>query len=324
MASRLGLRLAARSLRQPAALAPRIQASRRAMSSATPKQSSDAPWIAIAGVITVGGLAATFGGGDSKPAHHETSHASKPKTLPKEEPKEEPKEKAKKKGSPKKDDAPEKNDDSEAGADNVEGSASPAEVEESIKKSIKADEPSTAKAEEAKSADSPKKGGDSGSESGDDDYVKIEKISTKDTADALAQSESSGVTVNSECQPAYQKLKLNKEKDVKQKYIIFKLSDDLKEIVVEKTSTESNYDTFVADLPKDQPRWAVYDVEFEKDGGKRNKLTFFSAKIKQKMVYASSKDALRKSLDGIAADVQGTDVDEVSWETVLDKASRGR
>ncbi|KAJ1303369.1 hypothetical protein OPQ81_011563 [Rhizoctonia solani] len=185
MASRLGLRLARRSLRQPVALAPRIQANRRAMSSATPKQSSDAPWIAVASVITVGGLAAIFGGGDSKSAHHESSHGSKPKAPPKESPKEQE--------SPKQDEAPEKSDDSKAGADNIEGGVSPAEVNESIEKSIKADEPSTAKAEETKFAGSPKKASDSGSESGDDDYVKIEKISTEDTEAALAQSEKADV-----------------------------------------------------------------------------------------------------------------------------------
>lgn len=33
------------------------------------------------------------------------------------------------------------------------------------------------------------------------------------------------------------------------------------------------------------------------------------------MVYASSRDALRKSLTGIHIDIQGTDKDEVSYET---------
>lgn len=37
--------------------------------------------------------------------------------------------------------------------------------------------------------------------------------------------------------------------------------------------------------------------------------------IKKKMVYASSKDALRRSLVGIAIDIQGTDFDEVAHET---------
>ncbi|KAF8713268.1 Actin depolymerization factor/cofilin -like domain protein, partial [Rhizoctonia solani] len=328
MASRLGIRLATRSLRQPVA---RVQLGRRAMSSAAPKQSSDAPWIGIAAVITVGGFATILGGGD-KAAHH----TSKPKAPIKEEPKEEPKEK----GSSK--DAPQKSGDDKAGGDNIDGSVSPAEVQESIKQSIKVDEPSTAKAEEAKSSGSPKKSSDSDSESGDDEYVKVENISAKDTQEALAQSEKADVPAiakpteekearsksGSACQDAYQGIKLGK----KYKYIIFKLSDDLKEIVVEKTSNDPDYDTFLKDLPEvtliDEPRWAVYDVEYEKTGaGKRNKLIFFSwnpdsATIKKKMVYSASKDAIRKSLDGIAAEIQGTASDEVSKDSVLDKVSR--
>jgi hypothetical protein len=66
------------------------------------------------------------------------------------------------------------------------------------------------------------------------------------------------------------------------------------------------------------------------------------AKIKQKMLFASSRDALRRSLVGIAAEIQGTDYSEVAYESgqsrllrcilspdadhtcaVLDKVSRG-
>ncbi|CAE6456240.1 unnamed protein product [Rhizoctonia solani] len=184
MASRLGLRMATRSLRQPVM---RVQLGRRAMSSATPKQSSDAPWMAVAAAITVGGFAVTFGGNDSKAAHH----PSKPKAPPKEESKEEAKQESKEKDSSK--DASQKGGDDKTGADNVEGSVSAAEVQESIKKSIKSDEPSSAKAEEAKPSGSSKKSSDSGSESGDDEYVKIEKISAEETQEALAQSEKADV-----------------------------------------------------------------------------------------------------------------------------------
>lgn len=44
-----------------------------------------------------------------------------------------------------------------------------------------------------------------------------------------------------------------------------------------------------------------------------------TAKVKQKMLYAASKDALRKKLDGIYTEIQCTDLSEVSYETVLDK-----
>ncbi|KZT09243.1 actin depolymerizing factor, partial [Laetiporus sulphureus 93-53] len=135
----------------------------------------------------------------------------------------------------------------------------------------------------------------------------------------------SGVGVGPDCMTAYQSLKLGK----KIKYIIFTLNKDNTEIVVEKQSESHNYEDFLADLPENEPRWAIYDFEYEKEGaGKRNKITFFSwspddSKIKQKMLFASSKDALRRSLVGVAAEIQGTDYSEVAYESVLDKVSRG-
>ncbi|KAG5646522.1 cofilin [Asterophora parasitica] len=138
-------------------------------------------------------------------------------------------------------------------------------------------------------------------------------------------SKASGVGVNDQCLTEYQALKLKKT----HKYIVFTLSKDFTEIIVEKTSSSQNYDDFVGDLPETECRWAVYDFEFEKeDGGKRNKISFISwspddAKIKQKMLFASSKDALRRSLVGVAVEIQGTDYSEVAFESLLDKASRG-
>ncbi|KIM41051.1 hypothetical protein M413DRAFT_445794 [Hebeloma cylindrosporum] len=135
----------------------------------------------------------------------------------------------------------------------------------------------------------------------------------------------SGVGVNPQCVDAFQDLKLKK----KYKYIIFTLNKDFTEIVVDKTSDVQDYDEFVAALPETECRWAIYDFEFEKEGaGKRNKIIFLSwspddAKIKQKMVFASSRDALKRSLTGIAVEIQGTDFGEVSYESVLDKANRG-
>ncbi|RUS34038.1 hypothetical protein BC938DRAFT_482708 [Jimgerdemannia flammicorona] len=213
---------------------------------------------------------------------------------------------------------------------------------------------------------------------------------------------SSGVAVNESCLEIYQELKLRK----KYKFLLFKLSDDHKEIVLEKAIEQGEYSTFLEHLPKDEPRYAVYDFEYEKPGeGTRNKIVFYAcaflkqwdenrglaihaicwievahlrgigreglqeatepascwdcglvvivlhirslerceltkyspstsvyictplrtpdtAKIRQKMVYASSKDALRKTLVGISTEIQGTDFDEVEYDTILEKVSR--
>ncbi|KAI9303459.1 actin depolymerizing factor [Cunninghamella echinulata] len=136
---------------------------------------------------------------------------------------------------------------------------------------------------------------------------------------------SSGVAVNQECIDAFSNLKLGK----KYKYIIFRISNDNKEIIVEKTAESvSDYDEFIKQLPADEPRYAVYDFDYEKPGeGQRSKITFYSwtpdtSKIRQKMLYASSSAALRRQLVGIAIEIQGTDESEVAYETVLEKASR--
>ncbi|KAI1317595.1 cofilin [Mortierella claussenii] len=137
------------------------------------------------------------------------------------------------------------------------------------------------------------------------------------------KSSASGVTADQTCLEAFQELKLRK----KLKYIIYKLSDNNSEIVVEEKAETATYDEFLEKLPKDDCRWAVYDFDFSTPDGERNKIVFYSwspddAKIKSKMLYSSSKDALRKTLNGVAFEVQGTDRDEVEYETVLEKVQR--
>jgi cofilin len=136
---------------------------------------------------------------------------------------------------------------------------------------------------------------------------------------------SSGVSAHPDCLTKFEELKLRK----KIKYIIFRVNDSKTEIIPEKESLSSDYDEFLQDLPENECRWAVYDLEFQKDeGGLRQKIIFLhwspdGAKIKDKMVTASSKDALRRPLTGISTEIQGTDYSEVAYEIVLEKAKRG-
>jgi len=147
----------------------------------------------------------------------------------------------------------------------------------------------------------------------------------------------SGVQVAQECITKFNELKLGKSI----KYIIYKLSDDNKEIVVEEASENKDWDTFreklVTAKSKNKmgketkgPRYAVYDFEYDLASGEgsRSKITFIAwspddAGIQSKMVYASSKDALKRSLNGLAAEFQANDEDDIEYQSVLSRVSKG-
>ncbi|KAI9730522.1 MAG: cofilin [Cirrosporium novae-zelandiae] len=149
----------------------------------------------------------------------------------------------------------------------------------------------------------------------------------------------SGVSVAPECITAFNELKLGKGT---LKYIIYRLSDDYKEIIVEETSKDGDWETFRTKLEQAKsktkqgkegpgPRYAVYDFDYElaEGEGKRSKITFIAwspddAATWPKMTYSSSKDAIKRSLNGIAAEVQANDPSEIEYEEVLGKISKGK
>lgn len=81
------------------------------------------------------------------------------------------------------------------------------------------------------------------------------------------------VSVSPECISKFKELKLNKTL----KYIIYKLSDNYQEIVVEDASSDPDWETFQNKLLNAKsghkgkegkgPRYAVYDFQYELDGG---------------------------------------------------------
>jgi len=146
----------------------------------------------------------------------------------------------------------------------------------------------------------------------------------------------SGLSVNPDCVSKFNELKLGRGGP---KYIIYKISDDQKEIVVDEVGTEADYDTFREKLiakkeanGKDRPSYAIYDVEFELEGGegKRSKIAFITyinqdaTGVKSRMVYASSRETLKNALNGIAMNWQANDPGELEWADLLKEASKGK
>ncbi|KAI9883823.1 MAG: rRNA (cytosine-C5-)-methyltransferase nop2 [Watsoniomyces obsoletus] len=147
----------------------------------------------------------------------------------------------------------------------------------------------------------------------------------------------SGVSVAPECIDKFNELKLGKE----MKYVIYKINDAYTEVVVEETSNDPDWEAFRKALvdakAKDKrgnegvgPRYAVYDFEYELSAGegKRNKITFIAwspdnAGIQAKMIYASSKEALKNSLNGIGTEVQANDENDIEYDEVKKQVVKG-
>jgi len=134
-----------------------------------------------------------------------------------------------------------------------------------------------------------------------------------------------GVKLNDECVSLFNDFKLRKT----HQYLTFKLNDALTEVVLDKTGVPgAPYPEFVATLPDNDCRYAVCTVSYTTPAeGERTKIVFFlwapdSAKVKSKMLYAGTKDTVKKGFNGINTEIQGTDKAEVEFNAVIEKCKQ--
>lgn len=144
---------------------------------------------------------------------------------------------------------------------------------------------------------------------------------------------SSGVTVSATAKTVYEEVK----KDKKYRYIIYHIKDE-KVIEVESTGArDAKYQDFYETLQKFKTdcRYCVFDfplkINVEGSGDQApmsvDRLVLMTwcpenSKIKQKMLYSSSYDALKKALVGVYKYVQACDFDELS-EEAIEEAFKG-
>merc|ERR1712224_156844 len=139
----------------------------------------------------------------------------------------------------------------------------------------------------------------------------------------------SGVAVAQECKNQFDEIKKGK----KHRYVIFYIEEE-KMIKVESVGDrDASYDSFFQDLIKageGECRYGLYDFEYEHqcqgttEVSKKQKLFLMSwcpdtARIKKKMLYSSSFDALKKALVGVHKYIQATDSSEASEEQIMEK-----
>lgn len=112
------------------------------------------------------------------------------------------------------------------------------------------------------------------------------------------------------------------------RYIIFKIEEKSKQVVVDKTGGPAeSYNDFTASLPENDCRYAVFDFDFvTSENCQKSKIFFISwspdqSQIRAKMLYATSKERIRRELDGVHYEIQATDPAEMDIEVIRDRAN---
>ncbi|XP_063045772.1 cofilin-1 [Engraulis encrasicolus] len=112
------------------------------------------------------------------------------------------------------------------------------------------------------------------------------------------------------------------EKKKRKKLVLFCLSSDEKKIIVEEGQeilqgdSGDPYTKLIQMLPEKDCRYALYDATFETKETKKEDLVFIfwapeTAPLKSKMIYASSKDAIKKKFTGIKHEWQLNGLDDI-------------
>ncbi|KAI7854818.1 putative COF1-cofilin [Circinella umbellata] len=140
-----------------------------------------------------------------------------------------------------------------------------------------------------------------------------------------------GFTIHEDCHDQFDKLKYGK-KDAP-KYIIFKINDEHDQVLVDQVGMDESdgyYEQFLSCLPKEEPRYAVLDLEFVKsddpDNLTKRKIIFYAwspdeCNVKSKMVHALNSRGFRKLFIGKSVHIQGADLSDFDLEKVIKKAS---
>lgn len=148
----------------------------------------------------------------------------------------------------------------------------------------------------------------------------------------------SGVTVTDEVITVFNEMKVRKaqanedDKKKRKKAVLFCLSPDKKNIILEEgreilvgqvgDTIDDPYLHFVKMLPADDCRYALYDATYETKETKKEDLVFIfwapeNAPLKSKMIYASSKDAIKKKFTGIKHEWQVNGLEDIKDRRTL-------
>jgi len=137
-----------------------------------------------------------------------------------------------------------------------------------------------------------------------------------------------GVVVSEGAIEAFTNFKLKRRP--KKAYLTFKLNDQRTQVVLDQEGPETaTYDDFISSLcsEPDSCRYGVFIVQYESNEGNREKTGFFvwcpeSSKVREKMLYAGTKDTVKKAFEGVQFEVQGNEIDDLDYANVLEKCNK--
>lgn len=131
--------------------------------------------------------------------------------------------------------------------------------------------------------------------------------------------QSTGVSVHDDIPSTFNDFKLGQ--GVRRRYILYTIKDKKEIVIAGEGERSKTYDDFSADLPDDDCRYALIDLEFTTiDGRPTSKLVLITwvpenASVRNKMLYSGSKEALKSALNGVGIHINCTDRAELDFES---------
>uniref|UniRef100_A0A804R916 ADF-H domain-containing protein n=1 Tax=Zea mays TaxID=4577 RepID=A0A804R916_MAIZE len=132
-----------------------------------------------------------------------------------------------------------------------------------------------------------------------------------------------GMDVKEECQRWFMEMKWKKV----HRFVVYRIDERSRAVLVDRVGGPGEgYEELVAALPGDDCRYAVFDFDFVSvDNCQKSKIFFIAwspaaSRIRAKILYATSKQGLRRLLDGVHYEVQATDPSEMGFDVIRGRA----
>ncbi|VAH88707.1 unnamed protein product [Triticum turgidum subsp. durum] len=132
-----------------------------------------------------------------------------------------------------------------------------------------------------------------------------------------------GMNIKEECKRWFTEMKWKKV----HRFVVYKIDERTRAVLVDKVGGPGEgYDELVAALPGDDCRYAVFDFDFVSvDNCQKSKIFFIlgspaASRIRAKILYATSKQGLRRVLEGVHYEVQATERSEMGFDVIRERA----